>query len=115
MGKNSCFISNPFQTKVVNRKKMYAQSLRNLEDISESIHEKRRLKMLALAAAAAPPSKREPGVGAELLTSPSSIDLEHDLLSLQSLGASSSSTAAADVKDLLCSELSEQITDLNKR
>ena len=81
---------------MVSRKRMYAQSLRNLEDISESIHAKRRLKM-----------PREPGVGAELMSIPSSIDLEHDLMSLQS-GASS------DAKDL-CAELSAEITDLNKK
>ena len=33
------------QQKVMKRKALYAQSLRNLEEISESIHERRRLKL----------------------------------------------------------------------
>ena len=42
------------QREVTARKKSYAQSLRNLEEISESIHARRKLKL-----------PREPGVGAE--------------------------------------------------
>lgn len=44
------------QVKVHQKKAAYSQSLRNLEEISESIHERRRLKL-----------PREPGVGAEKL------------------------------------------------
>lgn len=63
------------QSKVVKRKSLYAQSLRNLEEISESIHAQRKLRL-----------GREPGVGAELTSIPS-FDL--DLCDLASLPSSS--------------------------
>eukprot|EP00095_Tigriopus_kingsejongensis_P007357 maker-scaffold706_size108852-snap-gene-0.14 protein:Tk07357 transcript:maker-scaffold706_size108852-snap-gene-0.14-mRNA-1 annotation:"hypothetical protein DAPPUDRAFT_48825" len=61
------------QRKISGTKAQYAQSLRNLEDISESIHEQRKLR-----------EPREPGVGAELNSLPS-FDLDEcDMVSMQS-------------------------------
>ena len=63
------------QQKVLAVKGTYARSLRNLEQISESIHAARKFKMRL------PQPPREPGVGAELKSLPS-YDLD-DLASLR--------------------------------
>ena len=51
------------QEKVTKAKALYSKSLRNLEEISESIHARRKLKQLWSHKSS---SIRQPGVGAEL-------------------------------------------------
>lgn len=76
------------QSKVTSTKALYAKSLRNLEEISESIHAQRKLRL-----------PREPGVGAELDSLPS-FDLDkHSVFSSATQSSRNSLSGAASEDD----------------
>lgn len=90
------------QQKVLAVKGTYARSLRNLEQISESIHAARKFKMRL------PQPTREPGVGAELKS------LSYDLDDLASLRSSDTATSSSSTRALSRHQMDDD-SDLSRR
>ncbi|TRY73030.1 hypothetical protein TCAL_01890 [Tigriopus californicus] len=92
------------QQKIAETKAQYAQSLRNLEEISESIHQQRRLRM-----------PREPGVGAELNSLPSYDLDECDMVSNLSMQSGDTySLKSSDTQEEKSNASDDLLTSLDK-
>lgn len=92
------------QQKISETKAQYAQSLRNLEEISESIHQQRRLRM-----------PREPGVGAELNSLPSYDLDECDMVSNLSMQSGDTySLKSSDTQEEKSNGSDDLLTSLEK-